>query len=498
MTAPHLISRDRAVVKAHLVESFSAVLDPLLDAACSRALTARDAELRTWTAILDIGRLVLTAVFAAMCRRATEEALAASGRVVAEVKMRMDDDYWPSVVTTFGRVCFPWFAYRLGRDVQVPARALFPLHGRVCSSELCLEWEAGLASDHPFRKAAEALGFFTHGAVDLEDTTVERHAVLVGSQIAREWLYQTPVKIREILRDKATRDTKTDRPLVYASTDAHSLRRFVDLTWRAPWKMVNGIRMWCINRITGETIHLGGEYTWGDCREVAHLFRELQRSGHLPVDGDYGDGVVAQIVLPTDGLDWIADHVLSLFPAAEIPLDPYHVVEQVADAAAKIYPRAKKKAQRLVQRARKALGIRDRRRRTVNRKGPRRRLHKTRHRAFTGSGHELLRLLRPILPTLTGRARDRFETLLDYVTTNLHRMAYGDLRNRGYHVGSGAMESQHRFGSQVRLKRAGCRWTREVAQAILNLRMLTLSGRWEEFWARPDLAPRLAAPRCAA
>src|SRR5687768_11839763 len=70
----------------------------------------------------------------------TEEALAATGRVVAEVKMRMDEDYWPSVVTTFGRVCFPWFAYRLGRDVQVPARALFPLHGRVCSSELCLEW----------------------------------------------------------------------------------------------------------------------------------------------------------------------------------------------------------------------------------------------------------------------------------------------------------------------------------------------------------------------
>ena len=61
-------------------------------------------------------------------------------------------------------------------------------------------------------------------------------------------------------------------------------------------------------------------------------------------------------------------------------------------------------------------------------------------------------------------------------------MNYGDLRNRGYSVGSGAMESQHRFGSQIRLKRAGCRWTAEVAEGILNVRMLTLSGRWDEFW----------------
>lgn len=495
MTAPSLlISRDRAVVKAHLVDQFAQQLDMLLDAAWTGPLRARDAELRTWTAMLAVGSLVLTALFAAMCRRATDEALAAVGQVVADVKMRMDRDYWMTVVTTMGRLSFPAFAYRRDGEVAVPGRELFPLHGRCCASELCLEWEAALASDHPFRKAAQALGFFTHGAVDLEDTTIERHAVLVGRQVAREWLYQTPERIREILRDKATRDSKTGRPLVYASTDAHALRRFVDLTWKAPWKMVNGIRLWCIDRDSGETVHLGGEYTWGDCREVARLFSELQQSGHLPADGDYGDGVIAQVVLPTDGLDWIAQHVLALFPEAEVPLDPYHVVEQVADAAAKIYPHAKKKARRLVKQARKALGIRDRRGRTVNRKGPRRLLHGNRHVPFTGSGQKLLELLRPLLATLVGRARNRFETLLAYVQTNLHRMAYGDLRNRGYSVGSGAMESQHRFASQVRLKLAGCRWTPEVAQAILNLRMLTLSGRWQEFWAQPDLAAGLARP----
>ena len=59
----------------------------------------------------------------------------------------------------------------------------------------------------------------------------------------------------------------------------------------------------------------------------------------------------------------------------------------------------------------------------------------------------------------------------------------------------GAMESLHRTGSQARLKRAGCHWTEEVAQAILNLRMLGLSGRWKEYWSQPEL-PHLALQTC--
>lgn len=55
------------------------------------------------------------------------------------------------------------------------------------------------------------------------------------------------------------------------------------------------------------------------------------------------------------------------------------------------------------------------------------------------------------------------------------------------------MESLHRTCSQVRMKRAGCRWTPAVAQAILHLRMLALSGRWNEYWDQPDLVAQVAA-----
>ena len=53
------------------------------------------------------------------------------------------------------------------------------------------------------------------------------------------------------------------------------------------------------------------------------------------------------------------------------------------------------------------------------------------------------------------------------------------------------MESLHRNGSQLRLKRPGAKWCVETAQAVLNLRMLKLSGRWDDFWTRPDLLDRL-------
>lgn len=496
MTAPSLISRDAAIVKAALLELFSDAVDTLLAAASSGALTPRDAETRTWSLLVPVGAAVLTALLATLTRRATEAALEHRCLGPNDVKMRLDREYWFTVTTTFGRVVVPWFAFVHQRGVEVPAREVFPLQARCRSSELCLEWEAVLAADHPFRKAATALELFTHGAVDLEDTTLERHAVLVGQHIDREWLYRTPQQIREALRH-AKPDEASGRPVVYVSTDAHALRFLRGETWRADWKMVNGIRVWCVDDRTGALVHLGGEYVRGDCHDVTTRFAELRASGHLPQGGDYGEGVVAVLVLVTDGLDWIRHHVVPLFGDAVHVLDPYHVVEQVADTAAKLFPRAPAQAKRLVKDARRALGIRDRRERTHFRKGPRKRRHRTRHVPFRGSGAALVEVLQRLEPQRKA-ARKRLDTLLDYVRANLFRLDYGDLRNRGVSIGSGAMESLHRFGSQLRMKLSGSRWTPEVAHAMLQVRMLAISGRWKDWWATPGRAALLAGSGHAA
>jgi hypothetical protein len=255
---------------AEVKSEVCAMIDTLFESADAGA-KPRTLEEETWKAMLLGGRCVLGLLLASRARQITEQDVAARGLPDSRVHRRLDRDYWGTVTTTFGPVTFPWFAYRelLRNGASVtrnPAQdVLFPAFSTCRSSLLCLEWETRLGSDHPFRAAQEALTFFTHGAVSLEDTTIARHLVRVGQLVTRDDMYRTPEQIRQVLEERATRDRETGLPLLYCSSDAHALRRFVDDTWAAKWKMTNGIRFWCEDKETGQVIHLGGEFTWGDC-----------------------------------------------------------------------------------------------------------------------------------------------------------------------------------------------------------------------------------------
>ena len=90
------------------------------------------------------------------------------------------------------------------------------------------------------------------------------------------------------------------------------------------------------------------------------------------------------------------------------------------------------------------------------------------------------------------KIRAALEDFIRYLSANAHRIDYLAYRARGLQIGSGAMESIHRTGSQVRLKRPGAKWLAANAQAIFDWRMLKLAGRWDEFWGQQDLATRMA------
>ncbi|MEZ4473281.1 MAG: hypothetical protein R3F60_21340 [bacterium] len=47
---------------------------------------------------------------------------------------------------------------------------------------------------------------------------------------------------------------------------------------------------------------------------------------------------------------------------------------------------------------------------------------------------------------------------------------YDACRQRGFQLGSGAMESLHRTAAQARLKLAGARWTTRASLASVNLK----------------------------
>lgn len=492
--AHHLISRSTEAVKARLTQSFESLVTPLLLMSAEGALSPADCERKVWDAVLQTGRMLLGQLLGLLCRKKTEDALAAQGMSADDVWFRMDARGHGTQMTTLGEVSFPWFAYRetRGGATKAPAKALFPLHGATRSSLPCLEWAAALGHEHPFRTAQNALSFFTHGAVTLEDTTIERHAVAAGKAVTRDWQFRPQEEFALLLATRATRHKTSDRPLLYASTDAHMLNRYTDDTWKASWKAVNGVRLWCVDRDSGKIIHLGGEYTWGDCEEVASLFLDLRDRGLLPTEG--GDQQ-PQLVLVSDGARWIEERVYPLFPGALLCLDAWHLLERGAKAANDALGAGSKRARQLQARISAALGLGER---TAS-AAPRRKGHKKRERrknpvplpTSTGSVDDLFRVLRKLRKA--DRAKPAIVAFAAFIDENAYRMNYAELRRNGVHIGSGAMESMHRFGSQVRLKRSGCRWLAGTAQAILNLRMLSAVGRWEEFWRQPGLDSRLAA-----
>lgn len=93
--------------------------------------------------------------------------------------------------------------------------------------------------------------------------------------------------------------------------------------------------------------------------------------------------------------------------------------------------------------------------------------------------------------TIRQTLQEAHDKIVNAINNNAGRMDYERWRARGYQIGSGAMESLHRTGSQMRLKIAGIRCLPETSQAVFNLRMLRLCGRWDEFWGQPKLTSRL-------
>lgn len=500
-------ARGRAAVQHEMILHVTAAVDALFDTPPD-SWTVASAERAVWALLLEFGRRLLGALLGlSCCARARAYA---DERLEPGWRFRLDAAYDATLSTTLGTVVFPWFAIRFtGRDGRQrtcnPAqKQLMPYYRRCRSSPGLLQWECAVGAREPFRQAQASLTRFTHGAVTLEDSTIARHTVAIGQSVDRSWLYRDRADIQHVVLERATRCRQTGRPLVYLSSDAHAVRRYVDETWVAQWKMLNGLRAWCIDRDSGELIHLGGEYTWGDCREVSRALRAAVDAGYLPADGDFGGPERALYIWLSDGMPWFDDYLLPLFEpdALVVVLDAYHVLERARTFATKVHRASKRSATRLYDRlAALVVGtVPKDERATRHRGGPRKGTPPAPnpeptypdHHGYLDHAAMLIDAVRSVPATRTARvaARTEFD---NYLTANAHRIDYAEYRRRGIAIGSGPMESLHRTASQARLKIPGARWTVTTSHAILNLRLLELVGKTERFWSQPDITERIEA-----
>ena len=162
-----------------------------------------------------------------------------------------------------------------------------------------------------------------------------------------------------------------------------------------------------------------------------------------------------------DGAEWIWNIADQHFVGAIQIVDIWHAREHIWDLAAKLFPGEEKPRKRW---AKKLI-------RKLNR----------------GRTASLVAELRSF-PTRKPELRELLRIEADYFERNGHRMRYPKFRKLGLFIGSGVIEAACKSLIGSRLKQSGMFWTVRGANAIIALRCLHLSGKFEDYWASRSLA----------
>jgi hypothetical protein len=83
---------------------------------------------------------------------------------------------------------------------------------------------------------------------------------------------------------------------------------------------------------------------------------------------------------------------------------------------------------------------------------------------------------------LAGAKRKTLEGIADYLYRNRARMRYHEYLARGWPIASGPVEGACKNLIKDRMERSGMRWTEQMAEAIVQLRAIYLSGDFDCYW----------------
>jgi hypothetical protein len=80
------------------------------------------------------------------------------------------------------------------------------------------------------------------------------------------------------------------------------------------------------------------------------------------------------------------------------------------------------------------------------------------------------------------KKKENADKEIAYLIKRKQQMQYAEFRAQGLFVGSGVIEAGCKTVIATRLKQSGMEWSVRGANAIISLRCLFLSGRFEEYW----------------
>jgi len=99
--------------------------------------------------------------------------------------------------------------------------------------------------------------------------------------------------------------------------------------------------------------------------------------------------------------------------------------------------------------------------------------------------------VRKVIRTLLkyrGIGQKRIASLIEYLQRFVGAVDYDYFRAIGLPIGSGEVESAHRYIPQKRLKIPGATWHPDTINPMLSLRILRANGWWSDFWTQQGAA----------
>lgn len=178
-----------------------------------------------------------------------------------------------------------------------------------------------------------------------------------------------------------------------------------------------------------------------------------QQLYHCAVQAGFGKGT--QIHAVGDGASWIADQIDEQFGAqGHYLIDFYHLCDYLAAAAKVCMPQHEKAW-----------------------------MDQQKDRLKQNNAPRVLEELKPCLEPDTVEARNApVRTCYRYIKNRLHQLDYKAALAQGLPIGSGEIESAHRYIIQQRLKLPGAWWAPDNVDSMLALRIIRANGEWDKYW----------------
>jgi hypothetical protein len=95
--------------------------------------------------------------------------------------------------------------------------------------------------------------------------------------------------------------------------------------------------------------------------------------------------------------------------------------------------------------------------------------------------------VRQVIKSLKGyhaQGKERITNLSGYLKRFIDAVDYNYFRAKGLPIGSGEVESAHRYIPQKRLKIPGATWHPDTINPMLALRIVRANGWWDDFWTK--------------